>query len=115
MSVQDRHSASIVVENDETGYRTCGCATPHKTVVEFVDCVLQRCAAKVGVTPLRPRNLQLVQVAGDTVEIRSVRTRMTTREALEHAAWIVALIDDEDTFNTILAHLQRRNADFDHA
>jgi hypothetical protein len=115
MSVQDRHSASIVVENDETGYRTCGCTTPHKTVVEFVDCVLAKCGAKtVEVEPHYP-NSQAVGMADGYVEILEPQWRMTKPQALAHAAWIVAVVGDEDTFFEILGSLQSDPAERAHA
>lgn len=108
MSVSDEGQVSIIANDAERGYNTCGCAQPHKTVTEFVDCVIQR--ATVGALPThgRPKNLQLVRVVGDVVEVQSVRTRMPRTEALTHAAWIVALLDDEDTFTEILASIQHR-------
>lgn len=48
-------------------------------------------------------NDQLVGVRGDEIVVVMPRQRMTKTEALRHAAWLVALADDDDEFPLVLA------------
>jgi hypothetical protein len=51
-------------------------------------------------------NHQLVGVLGDEIVVMLPWKRMTKPEALAHAAWLVALADDADEFDDILAAVQ---------
>lgn len=47
-------------------------------------------------------NRQRVAVSGDYIIVNEPKTKMTKREALEHAAWLVAMADDNDEFDDLL-------------
>jgi hypothetical protein len=106
MSVSNKEQVSIVGNSDETGYNTCGCPVPHKTVTEFVDCVLSKCGATATKAEPHYPNSQAVGLANGYVEILEPQWRMSKPQALAHAAWIVAVVGDEDTFFEILGSLQ---------
>lgn len=51
-------------------------------------------------------NAQAVGVRGDTIVVLAPNREMTRREALVHAAWLVAVADRDDEFPTILEAVQ---------
>lgn len=62
-------------------------------------------AAEVPAAPLP--NSQFVGRIGGVVSILIARTLMSRREALAHAAWLVAIADDNDEFPAYLAAVRR--------
>ncbi len=52
--------------------------------------------------PLNTDNNQSVGVRGDEVVILLPQQVMSKSEALRHAAWLVALADDDDEFPAVL-------------
>ncbi len=50
-------------------------------------------------------NMHLVAVKGDDIVIMNPRVRMTKADALNLAAWLVALSDDNEEFNNLLARV----------
>lgn len=51
---------------------------------------------------INTNNNQLVGVYRDYIVVRAPRTQMTKQEALVHAAYLVAIADDNDEFDAIL-------------
>lgn len=51
-------------------------------------------------------NKFLVGVAGDAIVVLRPSSQMTKAEALLHAAWLVALADDNNEFSKILEAVQ---------
>ncbi len=51
-------------------------------------------------------NYQMVSMQGDTIVVLRASPKMTKREALVHAAWLVTLADDENEFQKILGAVQ---------
>ena len=51
-------------------------------------------------------NDQFVGVNADGIVVLSPKQRMTKPEALRHAAWLVALADDDGEFADVLAAVQ---------
>lgn len=49
------------------------------------------------------RNCQLVTTSGDEIVIVWPKVTMNHHHALVHAAWLVALVDDDEHFHEILA------------
>ena len=47
-------------------------------------------------------NYQLVGCGGEDILVMMPKKKMTKKEALLHAAWLVALADDNDEFGKIL-------------
>lgn len=47
-------------------------------------------------------NNQFVGICGDTISVMMPKTQMTKKEALLHAAWLVAMADENGEFNKIL-------------
>jgi hypothetical protein len=47
-------------------------------------------------------NCQLVTTSGDKIVIVWPKVSMDHHEALVHAAWLVALVDDDEQFHKIL-------------
>ena len=45
-----------------------------------------------------PANIQFVGWQGGEIVVMMPRARMTRQQALAHAAWLVALADDDDEF-----------------
>lgn len=52
-------------------------------------------------------NSQFVGMRGDAVVVTMPQPAMTKAEALRHAAWLVALADDDDQFPAILEAVKR--------
>jgi hypothetical protein len=52
-------------------------------------------------------NAQCAGVRGDVIVVAFPKTHMTKREALTHAAWLVALADDGDEFPAVLAAIRQ--------
>jgi hypothetical protein len=51
-------------------------------------------------------NTQAVGVQGERIVVLSPKASMTKHEALVHAAWLVALADEENKFPEILKEVQ---------
>jgi hypothetical protein len=51
-------------------------------------------------------NRQLVTTSGDKIVIVWPNVSMDRHQALVHAAWLVALVDDDEHFNKILARVR---------
>lgn len=47
-------------------------------------------------------NMQLVSTQGKDIVVMRPKNRMTKAEALTHAAWLVALADEDDSFTDYL-------------
>lgn len=47
-------------------------------------------------------NYQLVSVLRDKIIVMAPKQQMTKEQALTHAAWLVALADDDDEFDEYL-------------
>lgn len=58
-------------------------------------------------TEIDTSNSQLVGVLGDDIVVMMPQQRMTKFEALLHAAWLVALADDNGDFTDILQAVER--------
>lgn len=56
-------------------------------------------------TKIPMRNLQLVTIDAGKVDILMPRVSMSREEAINLAAYLVALVDGEDEFNELLSQL----------
>jgi hypothetical protein len=55
---------------------------------------------------MQGRNVQMVGVRGESIVLLAPRPIMTREEAINLAAWLVALLDGEDDFNETLAAVE---------
>lgn len=51
-------------------------------------------------------NYQMVGLRGDNIIVMFPKSTMTKQEALVHAAWLVAMADDDNKFDEVLTAVQ---------